>query len=64
MRRHGDLGTRTQLDVLDAQQCMYRAELDLIQARVDYLMGRLRPPAAAGELNEDSLRALGPWLAS
>ncbi|MGN5479219.1 TolC family protein [Cupriavidus basilensis] len=38
--------------------------LDLIQARVDYLMGRLRLEAAAGELNEDSLRALSAWLAS
>ncbi|CAG2155116.1 Outer membrane protein TolC [Cupriavidus yeoncheonensis] len=59
-----DVGTRTQPDVLDAQQRMYTAELNLIQARVDYLMGRLRLEAAAGELNEDSLRALSAWLAS
>ncbi|MBC7858204.1 MAG: TolC family outer membrane protein [Burkholderiaceae bacterium] len=59
-----DVGTRTELDVLDAQQRMFAAELDLIQARVDYLLGRLRLAAAAGELSEDSLRTLGAWLAS
>lgn len=59
-----DVGTRTELDVLDAQQRMYGAELDLVQARVDYLMGRLRLSAAAGELNEESLRSLNAWLGS
>lgn len=59
-----DVGTRTELDVLDAQQRMYAAELDLVQARVDYLLGRLRLAAATGELSEESLRALRPWLAS
>jgi outer membrane protein len=59
-----DVGTRTELDVLDAQQRVYSAELDLVQARVDYLLGRLRLAAAAGELDEDSLRGLGPWLVS
>ena len=59
-----DVGTRTEPDVLDAQQRTFAAELDLIQARVDYLMGRLRLEAAAGELNEDSLRVLSAWLAS
>lgn len=57
-----DVGTRTQLDVLDAQQRLFTAELDLVQARADYLLGRLRLAAAAGELTEDSLRALGAWL--
>jgi outer membrane protein len=59
-----DVGTRTELDVLDAQQRMYAAELDLVQARVDYLLGRLRLAAAAGELSQESLVALRPWLAS
>ncbi|GGC75344.1 TolC family outer membrane protein [Undibacterium terreum] len=59
-----DVGTRTQLDVLDAQQRLFTAELDLVQARVDYLLGRLRLAGAAGELSEDSLRALSAWLSS
>jgi len=60
--RGRDVGTRTALDVLDAQQRLYAAELDLVQGRADYLLGRLRLALAAGELDEDSLRALGPWL--
>jgi outer membrane protein len=58
-----DVGTRTSLDVLDAQQRVYSAELDLVQGRADYLLGRLRLAAAAGELGEADLRALGAWLA-
>ena len=58
-----DVGTRTALDVLDAQQRYFNAQLELLQGRVDYLMGRLRLAAAAGELDEGSLRALSPWLA-
>jgi outer membrane protein len=58
-----DVGTRTELDVLDAQQRLYAAELDLVQGRADYLLGRLRLAAAAGELGEGDLRALGAWLA-
>lgn len=58
-----DVGTRTELDVLDAQQRVYSAELDLVQGRADYLLGRLRLAAAAGELDEGSLQSLGAWLA-
>jgi outer membrane protein len=58
-----DVGTRTALDVLDAQQRLFAAELDLVQGRADYLLGRLRLSAAAGELDESSLRGLAPWLA-
>jgi outer membrane protein len=58
-----DVGTRTQPDVLDAQQRLYAAELDLVQGRADYLLGRLRLASAAGELGEADLRALNAWLA-
>jgi len=59
-----DVGTRTELDVLDAQQRVFSAELDLAQARFDYLLGRVRLAAAAGELGEADLRALNGWLAT
>jgi outer membrane protein len=59
-----DVGTRTELDVLDAQQRVYAAQLDLAQARNDYLLGRIRLAAAAGELQEGDLRALNADLAS
>src|SRR5450830_200143 len=59
-----DVGTRTALDVLDAQQRYYAAQLELVQGRVEYLQGRLRLAAAAGELDEGRLREMGPWLAA
>ena len=58
-----DVGMRTELDVLDVQQRAFAAELDLTQARFDYLLGRVRLAAAAGELGEADLRALNAWLA-
>jgi outer membrane protein len=58
-----DVGTRTELDVLDAQQRLYAAQLDLAQARHDVLTGRIRLAAVAGSLNEGDLAALNAQLA-
>jgi outer membrane protein len=58
-----DVGSRTELDVLDAQQRLFAAQLDLAQARNDYLLGRIRLAAASGELQEDDLRAINAYLA-
>jgi outer membrane protein len=58
-----DVGNRTELDVLDAQQRLYATQLDLAQARTDYLLGRIKLAAAAGELQEGDLRALNAYLA-
>lgn len=58
-----DVGARTELDVLDAQQRLFAAQLDLAQARNDYLLGRIRLASAAGELNESDLQALNAYLA-
>lgn len=57
-----DVGTRTELDVLDAQQRLYTTQLDLAQARNDYLLGRIRLASAAGELQEGDLHALNAYL--
>lgn len=57
-----DVGTRTELDVLDAQQRVFTVQLDLAQARNDYLLGRLKLASAAGELQEGDLRALDAYL--
>lgn len=48
--------------MLDAQQRVFAAELDLAQARFDYLLGRVRLAAATGELDEADLRVLNGWL--
>ncbi len=59
-----DVGSRTELDVLDAQQRVFSTQLELAQARNDYLIGRIKLAYAAGELGEGDLRALNAVLAS
>lgn len=57
-----DVGNRTELDVLDMQQRLFATQLELAQARHDYLLGRIRLAYAAGELGEEDLRALNASL--
>jgi len=57
-----DVGTRTELDVLDAQQRLFSLQLELAQARNDYLLGRIGLASAAGELTADVLRELNAYL--
>jgi outer membrane protein len=57
-----DVGTRTTPDVLDAQQRFFSAQLDLAQARFDYLLGRVQLASVSGELGEDDVRALNAFL--
>ena len=58
-----DVGVRTSVDVLNAQQQVFQTRRDLQQARYNYLMNTLRLKAAAGQLNEPDVeqvnRALG-----
>ncbi|MGE5616145.1 MAG: TolC family outer membrane protein [Bacillota bacterium] len=58
-----DVGVRTSVDVLNAQQQVFQTRRDLQQARYNYLLSTLRLKAAAGLLTEDSIadvnRALG-----
>jgi len=58
-----DVGSRTEPDVLDAQQRLYSAQLDLARARNEYLLGRIQLAAAAGELEVADLQALNRYLA-
>lgn len=44
-------GTRSIVDILDAQEQVYRARLDLSQARLEYVLARLMLSAAAGSLD-------------
>jgi outer membrane protein len=58
-----DVGVRTSVDVLNAQQQVFQTRRDLQQVRYNYLLNTLRLKAAAGQLNEDDVaevnRALG-----
>jgi outer membrane protein len=50
-----EVGVRTSLDVLNAQQQMYSTRRDLYQAQYNYLVSQLRLKAAAGNLDEADL---------
>jgi outer membrane protein len=49
------VGVRTSLDVLNAQQQLYSTRRDLYQAQYNYLVSHLRLKAAAGSLSEEDL---------
>ena len=57
-----EVGTRTIVDVLNAQSALSQAELNLSQSRYNYLLNTLRLKQAAGTLAPDDLNALGGWL--
>lgn len=50
-----EVGVRTNLDVLNAQQQLYSTRKDLSQAKYNYLISRLKLKAATGSLAEDEL---------
>jgi outer membrane protein len=52
-----EVGVRTSVDVLNAQQQLYTAKYDLQQARYAYLVGTIRLKAAVGLLQENDLDA-------
>ena len=57
-----DVGTRTIVDVLDAQFNVYRAITLYYQARYDYLMNVLRLKQAAGNLQIQDIEEIDQWL--
>lgn len=58
-----EVGVRTSVDVLNAQQQYFSAKRDLLQARYDYLLNTIRLKAAAGTLAEGDLDAINKLLA-
>lgn len=58
------VGDRTTLDVLNAQNAAAQAELELAQARVDQVLGRLQLAALANELDEPLLIQINDTLAA
>jgi outer membrane protein len=57
-----EVGTRTIVDVLDAQRVRYTAQSDYLRARYDYLLATLRLKQAAGSLNEADISQINSWL--
>lgn len=59
-----EVGTRTFIDVLNAQQQLSAAERDYARARYDVLLADLRLQQAAGQLGPGPLRAVDRLLAA
>lgn len=57
-----EVGTRTIVDVLDAQRQLYAAVRNYNNARYDYILNSLRLQQVAGSLSPDNLAALSPYL--
>jgi outer membrane protein len=57
-----DVGVRTSVDVLNAQQQVFQTRRDLQQARYNYLLNTLRLKAAAGQLTEADVEEINRTL--
>ena len=57
-----EVGTRTVVDVLDAQRELLRARRDHARSRYDYLLDTLRLKQATGILEETDLVQINDWL--
>lgn len=57
-----EVGTRTAVEVLDAQREMFRARRDYASARYDYILNTLRLKQAVGMLSGTDLQQVNTWL--
>ena len=57
-----EVGVRTQVDVLNAQQQLSQTRRDLAQAKYNYILALLRLKSAAGQLTEQDLALVNGWL--
>jgi len=57
-----EVGVRTQVDVLNAQQLLFSTRRDRAQAVYSYVMSLLRLKAAVGRLSEDDLVLINTWF--
>jgi outer membrane protein len=57
-----EVGTRTAVEVLNAQQVRYGAQRDYARSRYDYLLASLRLKQAAGSLSEEDIALVNGWL--
>ncbi len=59
-----EVGTRTQVDVLNAQQRLYSEERNYLLARYDYILNGVRLNQAASTLTREKLAVGNSWLVS
>lgn len=56
------VGTRTAVDVLNAEAALFGAKRDLAGARYDYIVNIVSLKQAAGTLSEEDLQEIDSWL--
>jgi outer membrane protein len=57
-----EVGLRTSVDVLNAQQQLFSTKRDLSTARYDYIISRLKLKSAVGSLGMEDLESVDHWL--
>jgi outer membrane protein len=57
-----EVGTRTQVDVLNAQRALFQAEFDYLSSRYDYIINGVRLHQATSTLSRDILARGNAWL--
>ena len=57
-----EVGVRTQVDVLNAQQQLSQTRRDLAQARYNYILAMLRLKSSVGQLEEQDIALVNAWL--
>ncbi|MCF7976467.1 MAG: TolC family outer membrane protein [Chromatiaceae bacterium] len=57
-----EVGTRTQVDVLNAQRNLFEAEFNYLSARYDYILNGIRLHQATSTLSRDVLAKGNAWL--
>lgn len=57
-----EVGTRTLVDVLNAQSELFRAQRDYAQARYDYVLNLLALKQAAGIVSDQDMAEVNGWL--
>ena len=57
-----EVGVRTNVDVLNAQQQFFTAKRDLSQARYNYILNQLKLKSAVGVLQDEDIEQVNRWL--
>lgn len=55
-------GTRSRVDILNAQQQLINTKRDLAQARLTYILARVRLQGLVSSLNEAEIQTINGWL--
>lgn len=61
-RKGFEVGLRTNVDILDAQQQLYTAKRDLAKSRYTYILSWIKLKAAVGALAEEDIVHVNGWL--